>query len=108
MNKWNVVVDSYEMGDDLVLMLRGGEKYHIGAVAMATPYKNTASTSIISSYGHKEGDLVKPLAEKVAKKLKKTVVLVAGLHIDNATHDDIQKLVENSNKVIDDFLEGFN
>ncbi len=107
MNKWNVDLESYEMGDDLVLMLKGGEKHHVGAVAMAIPYKDTASTSIISAYGHKDGELAKPLAEKVAKNLKKTVVLVAGLHIDDASKEDIQKLVENSNKAIDDFLEVF-
>jgi hypothetical protein len=107
MNKWKVFLDSYEMGEDLVLMLRGGEKYHVGAVAMAIPYKETASTSIISAYGHKDGELAKPLAEKVAKNLKKTVVLVVGLHIDEASKVDIQKLINNSNKVIDDFLEDF-
>jgi hypothetical protein len=107
MNKWKVNLDSYELGDDLVLILKGGEKHHIGAVAMAIPYKDTASTSIISSYGHKDGELAKPLAEKVAKNLKKTVVLVAGLHIDKATKKDIQKLIDNSNKLIDDFLEEF-
>jgi hypothetical protein len=107
MNKWDVILDSFEMGDDLVLLLKGGEKYHIGAVAMAIPYKNTASTSVISSYGHKDGELAKPLAEKVAKNLKKTVVLVAGLHIDDATKEDINRLIDNSNKVIDDFLVRF-
>jgi hypothetical protein len=107
MNKWKVNLDSYEMGDDLVLMLKGGEKHHVGAIAMATPYKDTASTSIISAYGHKEGELAKPLAEKVSKNLKKTVVLIAGLHIDKATKEDIQKLIDNSYKAIDKFLEEF-
>jgi hypothetical protein len=107
MNKWEVNLDSYEMGDDLVLMLKGGEKHHVGAVAMAIPYKDTASTSIISAYGHKDGELAKPLAEKVAKTLKKIVVIIVGLHIDEATKDDIQKLVENSNRVINEFLEEF-
>lgn len=105
MNKWEVQLDSYEMGNDLVLILKGGEKYHVGAVAMAIPYKQTASTSLISAYGHKDGDVAKPLAEKVAKSLKKTIVFIVGLHIENASKDDIQKLIDNSNKIIDEFLE---
>ena len=107
MNKWEVYLDSYEMGDDLVLILKGGEKYHAGAVAMAIPYKKTASTSLISAYGHKDGDVAKPLAEKVAKSLKKTVVLIAGLHIENASKEDIQKLIDNSNKIVEEFLEEY-
>ncbi len=107
MNKWKVNLDSYKIGDDLVLILKGGEKHHVGAVAIAIPYKNTASTSVISVYGHKDSELAKPLAEKVAKNLKKIVVLIAGLHIDDATQEDIQKLVNNSNKRIEQFLEEF-
>jgi hypothetical protein len=107
MNRLEVSLDTYEMGNDIVLILKGGEKHHIGAVAMAIPYKETASTSLISAYGHKDGEIAKPLAEKIAKKLKKTIVLVAGLHIDNATKEDIQRLIEKSNQVVDEFLEEY-
>jgi hypothetical protein len=95
------------VGNDLVLILKGGEKHHVGAVAMAIPYKQTASASLISVYGHKDGEVAKPLAEKIAKKLKKTTVLIAGLHIENATKEDIQRLIDKSNQVVDEFLEEY-
>lgn len=95
------------MGEDLILFLSGGEKPHIGAVAVAIPYKTTSSASLISIQEHKDGDLAKPLAERIAKQLKKKVILVVGIHIDNATKEDIQTLVDKSYKEVDEFIRQY-
>ena len=107
MNKWKVDLNSFEMGDDLVIMLTGGNKPHIGAVALAIPYKQTSSASLLSVYGHKDGEIAKPLAEKVSKVSKKTVVVIVGIHLDNATKEDIQKVIYNSNNEVDKFLKDY-
>lgn len=105
MNKWDVNLRHFKMGDDLVLMLQGGEKPHIGAVALALPYKNTASASLIAVPNHKDGDLAKPLSEKVAKELKIKVILIVGIHIDDASHKDLEKVINNSEIAIDEFIK---
>ena len=107
MNKWKVDLNSFEMGDDLVLMLTGGNKPHIGAVALAIPYKQTSSASLLSVYGHKDGEIAKPLAEKVSKEIKKTVIVIVGIHLDNATKEDIEKLINNSNSEVEKFLNNY-
>lgn len=107
MDKWKVDLNSFEMGDGLVLMLTGGNKPHIGAVALAIPYKQTSSASLLSVYGHKDGEIAKPLAEKVSKEIKKTVVVIVGIHLDNATKEDIQKFINNSNSEVDKFLDKY-
>ncbi len=107
MNKWKVDLNSFEMGDDLVFMLTGGNKPHIGAVALAIPYKQTSSASLLSVYGHKDGEIAKPLAEKVSKVIKKTVIFIVGIHLDNATKEDIQKFINNSNHEVDKFLNDY-
>ena len=107
MNKWKVDLNSFEMGDDLVLMLTGGSKPHIGAVALAIPYKETSSASLLSVYGHKDGEIAKPLAEKVSKEIKKTVIVIVGIHLDNATKEDIQKFIDNSNNEVEKFLNDY-
>lgn len=91
----------------MLIVLTGGERPHCGAVALAVPYKKTASCSLLSAPQHKDGDLAKPLAEKIAKRTGKNVVLVAGVHVENATPEDVQMLVDNSHKEVDRFLEGF-
>jgi len=106
MSKWKVELDSYDMGEGLILTLKGGDKPHIGAVALAVPYKQTSSASLLSVYGHKDGEIAKPIAERIAKALRKTVVVVVGIHLDNATKDDIQKFIDNSNTEVDKFLKG--
>ncbi|MFX0025575.1 MAG: hypothetical protein ACFE8M_04110 [Candidatus Hermodarchaeota archaeon] len=107
MSKWKVELNSFEMGDGLILMLTGGNKPHIGAVALALPYKQTSSASLLSVYGHKDGEIAKPLAENVSKVVKKTVVVIVGIHLDNATKEDIEKLINNSNSEIDRFLDKY-
>lgn len=107
MNKWKVNLESFNMGEDLVLMLTGGNKPHIGAVALAIPYKQTSSSSLLTVYGHKDGEIAKPLAEQVSKKIKKTVIVIVGIHLDNATKLDINKLVNNANSEVDKFLKSY-
>ncbi|MFX0033114.1 MAG: hypothetical protein ACFE8E_11335 [Candidatus Hodarchaeota archaeon] len=107
MNKWKVDLDSLKMGDGLILTLKGGDAPHIGAVALAIPYKQTSSASLLSVYGHKDGEIAKPIAERIAKKLKKTVVVIVGIHLDNATEEDIKKFIDNSNTEVDKFLKKF-
>ena len=107
MNKWKVDLDSFDMGEGLILTLKGGDTPHIGAVALAIPYKQTSSASLLSVYGHKDGEIAKPIAERVARNLKKTVVVVVGIHLDNATKEDIKKFIDNSNTEVDKFLKEF-
>jgi len=104
MNRHQVKLESQKIGEDLLVVLTGGEKPHCGAVALALPSKIT-SCSVISVPEHKDGDIAKPLAEKIAKKTGKKVVLVAGIHVDNATPNDIRTLIANSEKEVDKFLE---
>ncbi|MFX1496710.1 MAG: proteasome assembly chaperone 4 family protein [Promethearchaeota archaeon] len=105
MNNWRVNLDSFEIGDDLLLTLTGGNKPHIGAIALAIPYKQTSSASLLSVYGHKDGEIAKPIAEKVSKKLHKNVVVIVGIHLDNATENDIKNLIDNSYSEVDKFLD---
>jgi len=44
--------------------------------------------------------LLKPIAEAACKKYKTKVVAVGGVHIDNATKQEIGKLVENCKELI--------
>lgn len=105
MNNWRVNLDSFEIGDDLLLTLTGGNKPHIGAIALAIPYKQTSSASLLSVYGHKDGEIAKPIAEKVSKKLHKNVVVIVGIHLDNATENDIKNFIDNSYSEVDKFLD---
>lgn len=81
-----------KVDDDLVLIIGGGENSHIGATVLSVPGEKTQ----ILKYGtHKDHIVLKPLAEKACKKYKKVVVAVGGIHITNASKQEINEVIKN-------------
>lgn len=100
------------MEEALIVSILGGEKPHVGAVAISIPRpslkypeKISSSTSIFTLIGHKEDELVKPVAELLVKELKRTTIVIAGIHVKNASEGDIKKLVDNSMKSIEKLIK---
>ena len=100
------------IGEDLLVAIWGGEKPHIGAVAMAQPrpsLKNPATTSATASVfcyvGHKEDQLAKAAAEVLAAALNTRVVVTAGIHWDNIKKEEIQRVIANSEILVDAILK---
>ena len=100
------------IGRDLLVAIWGGEKPHIGAVAMAQPRPSlkdpvvTSSTASVFCYvGHKEDQLAKATAEILAATLKTNVVVTAGIHWDNLPQKGIQRVIENSKILVELILE---
>ena len=100
------------IGEDVLVAIWGGEKPHIGAVAIAQPRPSlkdpqvTSSTaSVICLVGHKEDELAKAAAEILAAALETQVVVTAGIHWDNLAPDAILVIVQNSKILIDMILE---
>lgn len=97
--------------EGLIAIIVGGNKSHVGAVAIGIPRpslkdssKFSATTSVFTLVGHKDDELARPAAEKLAKELNQVVVVVAGVHIKNASNKDIKKLTYNSMQTIQEFL----
>lgn len=100
------------IGKDVLVAIWGGEKPHIGAVAIAQPRPSlkdpevTSSTaSVICLIGHKEDELAKAAAEIIAAALETQVVVTAGIHWDDLAADAIQRIIRNSEKLIDMILQ---
>ena len=100
------------IGEDVLVAIWGGEVPHIGAVAVAQPRPSlkdprvtSASASVICLVGHKEDELVKAAAEILSAALETQVVVTAGIHWDNLAPDAIQRIVQNSEILIDMILQ---
>lgn len=94
-------------GTDLAVTIAGGEAYHIGASALATPRpsltgedKISASASVICAVGHKEDLLARQAALDLASEFNCRVNVTVGLHIDHATAADINELEINYKEVL--------
>ena len=106
-DKYKVKLVAIKSGEDLTVIISGGEKPHIGAMAVSIPRpsledlnKMSASTSVFTLTGHKEDELSKQIAENITEVTKKVTVTIVGLHIDKATAQDIESLAQNTQKVV--------
>ena len=106
-DKYKVKLVAIKSGEDLTIIISGGEKPHIGTIAVSIPRpslkdsnKVSASTSVFTLIGHKEDDLSKQIAENITKITKKVTVVIVGLHIEKATSKDIECLIKNTQKVV--------
>ncbi len=100
------------IGQDVLVAIWGGEKPHIGAVAMAQPRPSlkdpdvTSSTVSVFAYvGHKEDELAKATAEILAAALNTRVVVTAGIHWDNLPKKGIRQIIRNAEILVDMILK---
>lgn len=103
--------------DGLVAQIFGGDKTHVGAVAisiprpgLADPGRVSCNTIVVPVVGHKDDEIAKPVAEDIARSWGSIVTVVAGIHVDNAGAEEIEIIKNNckeaSDKLIND-LRGF-
>lgn len=100
------------IGRDLLVAIWGGEKPHIGAVAVAQarpslkdPDMTSATASVICYAGHKEDELVKASAEIIAAVLNTRVVVTGGIHWDNLDQNGIDTILKNSKALVEMILK---
>lgn len=94
-------------GNDISVCIGGGTKQHIGAAALGiarpsleNPAKRSASASVFCVTGHKEDDLARSAALQLSGKFATNVLVSVGLHIDDATIDDIKILQKNFTEIL--------
>lgn len=93
-----------KVGNDYVIVFGGGEKPHIGAVALGVPRPSlkkdgtcSSSASVICLTGHKEDLLARTAALELSKVFQHSVTV--GIHIDNVAPESIG-LVESHFKFL--------
>jgi gallate decarboxylase subunit D len=91
------------VGKDILVAIWGGDRPHIGAVAIAQPRPSlrdpkeiSATTSVYCFLGHKEDALAKAAANTLAAKLNTQTVVTAGIHWDNINEEGIRIVNANS------------
>ena len=84
-----------QVGKDLDIIISGGVE-HIGCVGIVT--KNSYSINTIEN--HREDDIIIPLAKKLSKLTDKTIVIKAGIHLDNITSDEIKSILGCTEEIL--------
>lgn len=105
-----------EIGDDLFVVITGGNKPHIGCVTLSTPRLSlsdngliSATTSVLNLVGHKDDEVARYVSQKLSSALNKNVVICCGIHLDKIEEWEINTVFEITkeltNKIINDFFK---
>ena len=105
-------IEGVRIGHDLNIAISGGAKPHIGGVAMSImgpslhdPEHLTCTEQLLSIPGHKEADLARKVATRLAKKLSCTVVASCGIHYPDASKEDITIVVNMVSEMTEEFVQ---
>ncbi len=89
------------LGKDLCVALSGGDKEHIGAVALAEPRPSlqdrgttSATVSVLAVTGHKEDEVAREVARNMAAALKVRVSVACGIHVEHADQEEIDEIIQ--------------
>lgn len=101
----------YELGDDVVVAVGGGDRPHVGCVVLAVPTPGrgpgfSPSVSVLTIPPHKEEPIARAVAERVCSRLGRVAVVTAGVHEDGIERDGIETYLrlgeELAEAVVDD------
>ena len=108
LGRFALTAEAKWIGKSLSVMIYGGDVPHVGAVSVAYPSKSqfrdasTVTVSTLSLPGHKDFVVSGPLAERLAKALDTPVVVTVGVHIDNASSQDLETVVAEIESMADE------
>lgn len=97
--------------DGLVLVIVGGERPHVGAVAVGSPRRSlrgsglSSDVSTIARPYHKDDEVAREVARRVSRDLNVYTVVIVGVHVDRATPGDINLLLNNINAAVNTFIK---
>lgn len=104
---YQVFAEAVSIGNDLVVMISGGEKPHVGAVAIGIPRsslanseKVSATVSVFAMIGHKEDELARIIAQELAASLNRNAIVTVGIHIDQILPEGIGSIEQSCRNIL--------
>ncbi len=90
-----------EVGEDISMIIRGGNKPHIGCTVLAIPRPSlsgdgsvSVTSSVLNVVGHKDEEICRYLAEETAKKKNRVIVCTGGFHMDDIRKEQIAEVIK--------------
>jgi gallate decarboxylase subunit D len=101
-----VRLNAQNLGPDLVVRLFNASP-HIGAVAIAeyAAEHDRVSVSVLTRLGHKDDVIAQKAAYAISHFTHHPVCVIAGIHLDDITGAEIDQLVDNSSKIVEDLKQ---
>ena len=101
----SISLTAQSLGNDPVVCICN-ENAHIGAVAIGEydHVESRTSISVITRLGHKDDVIAQKVAHSIAKQTKGPVCVIAAVHIDDITEEEINKVLTNTRALADEFI----
>jgi gallate decarboxylase subunit D len=93
------------LGNDLEVRIFNSAA-HIGAVAIGEfDFEHgRASVSVVTRLGHKDDALAQKAAYLISKTTRKTVCVIAGVHLDDITQEEISAIMQNTSTLLENII----
>ena len=94
-DRMQINLSAYYLGRDIIIQLYNNNA-HLGTVAMGEydHEEARASVSVITRPGHRDNVIAQKIALTVSKQIKGPTCVIAGIHIDNITKDEIGQIIK--------------
>jgi hypothetical protein len=101
----SVTLEAVPFGTGLIVKIFN-ENAHLGAVAVGEydTVQQRASVSVLTLLGHKDDALARKVAHDISKTLLLPVCVIAGVHLDNITPQEIESVLSNTDNAVHAFL----
>lgn len=110
--RYEIQICAVPCGEDLSVTITGGTAPHVGAVAIgigrlpdARPMQYSATVSSVAVPDHKDDVVARMAAKMLADATHGNVTVSCGIHIDNATGEELELLQENVKKALQILME---
>lgn len=102
------------MGEDLCVVITGGDQPHMGCVAMAVPHPgisdpslSSATVSTLNLPAHRDDLLADPMAKSLSAVLGRPVAVVCGVHFECFTPELAAKAKQAEEELGHEILKQF-
>jgi hypothetical protein len=93
----NLKLNAFLLGEDLCIIVTGGDKPHLGAVTVGS--KQVEAWTFCFPH-HKEDEVTKLLYAVITETFDKNVMICCGIHIDNISASEIDTVVSLCREMI--------
>ena len=109
---YELTVSAGVVGNDILLLLQGGDMPHLGCVVQAIPRESlsgdgsmSATSSVLNLVGHKDEYLCRKLAEIVAAGKQSVVICTGGFHVHDIKQSIIGQLMDAVEEIAEEIVE---
>ena len=102
-----IQMDITPVGDDIHILMTGGDNHRIGCTAWSVPMPDTdpveCKTTVIKSDDMADESFCAYVAENIARQTGQRTLCTGGVYVDNPDEHQIRKLYENIDEMIMDW-----